>query len=410
MHAQNSTPLAAFQRPGPPLPPPIWAKLFMPEANGTGPTPLTNGHAERYFLAEVVSAELLLKKPVQERRWIVPDLIPSKDVSLLYGDGGGGKTLLALQLANEVRYELPLWLGMPMSATKVLFVTAEEPIDELHFRLAQINKDRKSKLGDHRKCDLLSLCEHPNPYLAIVDKGTGRVTPTRMLEQIRDRIAETGYDLVILEAAADFFAGNENDRTQVGGFIRLLRTIPQQTGCAVLLLAHPSMEGIRSGRITSGTTQWSNAVRSRMSLSMRLVGHGLKARVADPDERVLSLDKANRARAGHKVFLRYKDGLFVPFEAGADVEQEKHKLREAREMFLGQLRNFTEEGRHVSPRPGSNYAPTVFAKEREVRLAGIRKDLLADAMSILLRDNAVQIVEGPRKTQMLQIVEQQQTP
>ena len=38
-------------------------------------------------------------RPVPERQWLVPDLIPDRTVTLLSGDGGTGKSLLALQLA-----------------------------------------------------------------------------------------------------------------------------------------------------------------------------------------------------------------------------------------------------------------------------------------------------------------------
>jgi hypothetical protein len=39
---------------------------------------------------------------VPDREWLVPDLIPTRTVTLLYGDGGTGKSLLALQLAVAV--------------------------------------------------------------------------------------------------------------------------------------------------------------------------------------------------------------------------------------------------------------------------------------------------------------------
>jgi AAA domain-containing protein len=37
--------------------------------------------------------------PVPPRKWIVPDYIPDATVTMLAGDGGTGKSLLAMQLA-----------------------------------------------------------------------------------------------------------------------------------------------------------------------------------------------------------------------------------------------------------------------------------------------------------------------
>ncbi|HEY9147871.1 MAG TPA: AAA family ATPase, partial [Gammaproteobacteria bacterium] len=48
--------------------------------------------------------------PIPEREWLVQDLIPARNVTLLYGDGGTGKSLLALQLAVAVALGRP-WLG-----------------------------------------------------------------------------------------------------------------------------------------------------------------------------------------------------------------------------------------------------------------------------------------------------------
>jgi hypothetical protein len=49
-----------------------------------------------------IEAASLEGKPLPDREWLVRDLIPAKNVTLLYGDGGTGKSLLALQLAAAV--------------------------------------------------------------------------------------------------------------------------------------------------------------------------------------------------------------------------------------------------------------------------------------------------------------------
>lgn len=63
--------------------------------------------------------------PVPEREWLVPDLIPARNVTLLYGDGGTGKSLLALQLAVAVALGRS-WLGLPVKAGNALFPSAED--------------------------------------------------------------------------------------------------------------------------------------------------------------------------------------------------------------------------------------------------------------------------------------------
>jgi RecA-family ATPase len=110
--------------------------------------------------------------------------------------------------------------------------------------------------------------------------------------------------LVVLDTAADLYAGNENDRAQVNRFVKAYcERIAIETGAAVLLCAHPSRDGLRSGEGSAGSTAWSNAVRSRLYLH--------RDNEDDPDHRTLELKKANLARSGVTLNLRWQDGVFV---------------------------------------------------------------------------------------------------
>ena len=58
--------------------------------------------------------------------------------------------------------------------------------------------------------------------------------------------------------------------------------------------------------------------------------------------------------------------------------------RKADELFMSLLVRLTMEGRKVSANAGPNYAPIVFAKEREAKAAKIGKSALGgcDAPSV----------------------------
>ena len=62
------------------------------------------------------------------------------------------------------------------------------------------------------------------------------------------------------------FAGDENSRPQAQEFIGLLKRLARKQNCALLLLAHPSLSGMATGTGMSGSTAWSNSVRSRLYL------------------------------------------------------------------------------------------------------------------------------------------------
>lgn len=74
----------------------------MPPDDHFGPAhnPFIDGTPPR--LSRFFPASELSDRPVPMRHWLVPDLVPSRVVTSLYGDGGTGNSLLALQLADAV--------------------------------------------------------------------------------------------------------------------------------------------------------------------------------------------------------------------------------------------------------------------------------------------------------------------
>jgi RecA-family ATPase len=86
---------------------------------------------------EIVNAACLADLPIPPQRWHVADLIPAANVTILSGDGGTGKSQLALQLAVATAIGGD-WLGLQPEFGKSLFVSAEDEIEEVHRRLARI--------------------------------------------------------------------------------------------------------------------------------------------------------------------------------------------------------------------------------------------------------------------------------
>src|SRR5262245_5597145 len=62
------------------------------------------------------------------REWVVPDYIPQEAVTLLSGDGGLGKSLLALQLA-VARALARDWIGLLPEPGRTLVLSAEDDAD-----------------------------------------------------------------------------------------------------------------------------------------------------------------------------------------------------------------------------------------------------------------------------------------
>jgi hypothetical protein len=78
-------------------------------------------------------------------------------------------------------------------------------------------------------------------------------------------------------------------------------------------------------------------------------------------------------------------GQLTPERASAD--------RKADELFLHLLERLAQEDRIASDRKGVNYAPTLFAHEREARVAKIGKGALEAAMRRLFEARRIRVVE-----------------
>ncbi|KPL55750.1 hypothetical protein ABB55_08490 [Prosthecomicrobium hirschii] len=317
-------------------------------------------------------------------------------MSLIYGDGAAGKSLLALQLAVAVATGSDWPCGLP-DVGPAIYLSAEDDRDELHRRLADICRAKGIDLADLDNLHLLPLAGKD----AVLGTAIGStVMKTERLKQIRQYAASVQPRLIVLDTLADLFAGNENDRTQARQFIGFLRGLAIDLQCAVLMLAHPSLDGLRSGTGASGSTGWSNSVRARLFLERVKSEDDSEP---DPDLRRLSVKKANYAQAGQDILLRWRAGVFVPDGTGIGGLDKMAAERRAEEVFVTLLRQFGREGRSVSPAPSSSYAPRVFAAHPGAK--GCTARHLSGAMDRLLAAGEIRIEEhGPASRRRTRII------
>jgi RecA-family ATPase len=292
---------------------------------------------------------------VPRREWIVEDWLPVGCVTANYGDGGTGKTLLAQQLQTSTALG-GIWCGRDVLKCRSLALYCEDDEDELHRRQAQICAGYGVGLSDLEPMRWVSGVGQDCALMAF-DNDVGYTTP--MYEAVKRASIDHGARLLILDTAADLFAGNENDRHQVRRFIGQLNRLAIDINGAVLLNAHPSRTGLSTGNLDGGSTAWSNSVRSRWSLARPALAEG---EVEDPDARILTRRKANYARVGEDIALRWSDGVLVPLQgAGGATGQIDRAAAEI--VFLDLLAIRWEQGVFVSHNVRSgNYAPRVFGQ------------------------------------------------
>jgi RecA-family ATPase len=324
---------------------------------------------------------------IPERRWIVPDWLPVGYTTGLYGDGGTGKSLLAMQLMTCCATGTPFF-GMDVEPVRTLGIFCEDAEDELHRRQDAINGALGVDFGDLDGMRWVSRVGFDN-LLMTFEGGAGELT--EFWQQVRDASLSFGARLVVLDTAADLFGGNENDRGQVRQFVQAACTrIAREIDGAVLLCAHPSRSGLATGSGDSGSTGWNAAFRSRLYFE-RLPATDDDPE-PDPDIRKLSRKKANYAAAGVELQLRYSGGAFE-VEGGGSAEtwiDRQTRENRAEQTFLALLDKAEAEGRPVGHKPrASNYAPKAFAKRPD--RDGFRRQDFEQAMERLFQAGAIEV-------------------
>ncbi len=322
--------------------------------------------------SQFYSAAELKGKPVPPRQWLVRELVPQRTVTLFSGDGGTGKSLLALQLAVAVAAQTA-WIGRTADTGRVIFLSAEDDDDELHRRIDDILAAEGRDYDDLSGLTLRSLAGE-DALLAVETQIA--LMQSALFEELDKRAAEETPALIVIDTLADVYPANENDRAKVRQFVGILRGLAIKRKCAVLLLGHPSLTGLNSGTGTSGSTAWNNSVRSRLYLS-RITDNGFEP---DPDARVLSTKKANYGRTGGEINLKWQAGVFISEAQPTGLDARAAGAKGER-VFLKLLDALTAQGRYVSASPGPTYAPTQFASHPAAE--GCTKRALKSAMDAL---------------------------
>jgi hypothetical protein len=244
------------------------------------------------------------------RRWLVPDWIVQGAVNSLYGAGGTGKSLLALQLTASTALGAP-WLGLPVTAGRAMFVSCEDDADEVHRRIWSVKAGMGYAVGWPFADNLLTLDRFGEENRLVVADRHGNPSQGPFADPLERAVIATLPNLLVLDTLADVYAASEIDRGQVNWFLKtmlsglIVRAREISHSLTILLIGHPSDTGrAEGGKGYSGSGAWEAGVRSRLYLT--------KPEDSGPDDRLLTRGKANHARAGITTGLRlsYDEGVF----------------------------------------------------------------------------------------------------
>jgi RecA-family ATPase len=325
---------------------------------------------------ELLDIAAWARRSPPEREWAVPDRFPLRDVSLMSGEGGVGKSISIMQLgaAHVLARDWALTLPEPGA---FLYFSAEEEEGELHRRLDAIAQHYGAPLSELERDYHMISRAGKDDVLGCPDRN-GLIRPTPLFKELQEIACAIRPKMIALDTAADIFAGNEINRTQVRQFIGLLRKLAIVSNSGVLLGLHPSLTGINTGTGLSGSTAWHNSVRARAYLTSEKNEDGEAGGAKDSGLRQLDFKKNNYGPISASVTLQWKPigkaGVYVPISSGSGGLDKIAADAKAEQLFLDLLRRYGKQGREVSHKVGPSYAPALFAKEEAAQKLAVKPD------------------------------------
>ncbi len=229
--------------------------LYTP--NGATPEPVHQAHAlTKLDIAAILAAD----PPTHE--WVWDGYIERRTVTVLHGDGGTGKSILAGHLARAITTG-GTCLGRPTTIGNVVIVDAENHLAEISRRLHALD-------FAHAPEDRVNYYRASDPILGSPDK-----VDVDLLTQVLE-IHEA--NACILDSQRGVWAGDEKEAIEIRPLYRALQAMAEQLDCAVILIHHDRRMGGYSG-----SSDIHNAADTRLHLER-----------PDPDkpERILHHAKA----------------------------------------------------------------------------------------------------------------------
>jgi RecA-family ATPase len=363
----------------------------------------------RPALPKTASAAEWIGRQLQPRRYIAPDFLPFREVSLFNGHGGSGKTQLALQIAVAVVlgtdcFTFPIAVKGP-----VIFYTVEEEQEEIQHRLQRI-LERLPGPPDNPGCQLTLADLSDLHIIAMSEKDKQQFDMS--LARLNDKqevVARPAYHallaeierikpvLTMLENATDLFPFSELIRELVNQSMTMVRTIARKANCAVLLLQHVSESSRQTGEHKSGSTAWHNKSRYRLSLSVPVIEEeGTRIKYEDDTKRILAFHKNQYGKRPENITLDNEQGYFGCPRGSIVPATTYERERREEETFMMLLDRDAERGLYWSPQPCATWVVKAFVGYDEGRAIGRTK--LKATLERLKKKGAVIAKRHPLKT------------
>lgn len=278
---------------------------------------------------EYINLKTCFEIPPPVRDDVLPGLPPGV-VGCIVAAGGVGKSFLAMQIAcclsagkNDF---MGLWRGKQFSAGQVLFLSAEDPLLEIHRRLHFIGAHWPAADRDFIFERFHLSDRHGRRGNDLFDDAFAQA----IINQATD------HRLVVIDTLRRFHQADENDGCKMAELISRLEWVAHKSGAAVLFLHHVSKAAALAGdggaqQASRGSSVLTDNIRFQLNLVGMEDSEAKKFGVTGEQRRYfvrLASAKLNYSIPLDSLWLRRGEGgvLVKAVLSEADGERERRRM------------------------------------------------------------------------------------
>lgn len=202
--------------------------------------------------SDFINMSTYQKSNANANTWLIEGLLAKNKPTLLYADGGTGKSYLALSVAMSITQGVEILPGLPpvdASGGAVLYLDWEADGDDLADRIEAIARTVPAPDGETWTREDFNI-----EYLRCT------VPLVHMQEKIKQKVQDAGVQLVIIDSLHRSIDGDLNDSETPRKFFQVLRALEVPS----LIISHtsknPDVENDRARPF--GSAYWWNEARS----------------------------------------------------------------------------------------------------------------------------------------------------
>jgi KaiC/GvpD/RAD55 family RecA-like ATPase len=269
--------------------------------------------------------------------WLVEDMIPRGNVTLLAGGSGTSKSYFTLQLTGSAAVGIEEFAGLKITqgGFRTAYLAYEDSRAALHTRVREVSR----YLGEH--VDILGDGEYQEALRTnllmlpaeILDSGAWTLAKTKrryepmevtpLAAYLKDYVNSRGIDLLVFDTGSEIHTGDENSASDMVVLMRALRVLATSANCAVLVIQHvqKSIWGIKLDEMNQASIRGSSVLvdKSRNVVMLARMPRVDAIRYGLPDdaathENYVALKHVKANLGGYvalRVFERTSKGLLV---------------------------------------------------------------------------------------------------